>query len=500
MAAGQPRGHGASGGVGSGVSGGPARAVRHAARPGARTAAKPQATTLLVVSDLHLGDGDPRLENWRAGQQTAWEWLLRAAPRMARGGALELVINGDCFDFLQVAPPLSTRDETDAAVGVAKLERVIAAHGDWFAALRAFLAAPGRTVTFTTGNHDAELAFAPVRDRVRRATGARAGTVRFCRARAYHPLPQVAIEHGCQTDPWNRIYGLWDQPGMAVATPDALEVDAPGDTPVPGEPAALALPFGSCYQYQVYLPIQRRFPYFDAFVPALPQAGVVAMVCLLAPELVAEGIPHAARLFRQPEGVTVPALGAELRRDPARFYETVLPFVAALQADVWERAGVTAGPGEMERMIAYVMGILMGMAAGELEALRAIFAVPDMRQDGLPKEDADAAAELLLPGARARVGLVGHTHVAGAHPLPGADGDPAGPSESAARTIINTGTWYTQLARPRPDQVDERLAAWLRDPASGPAPVAPATTFSYALVRATAGGAVRAELRRVEVD
>lgn len=462
---------------------------------GARAASQTDATTLVVVSDLHLGDGDARTENWRAGHQAAWERLLRLAPELAEGGPLDLVLNGDTFDLLQAAPPLDARDDTDAAVGVAKLERIIAAHPAWFAALRAFLAAPGRTATFTTGNHDVELAFAPVRSLVRRAIGARVGAVRFCRARVYQPLPEVVIEHGCQTDPWNRIYDLWDAPDMARATTDDLEVD----TPAAADRAALPLPFGSCYQYQVYLPIQRRLPYFDSFLPSLPQAGVVAMVCLYAPDLVVEAVRRARRLFMRPENAPAAEFGPEVAGDPARLYEAVLPFVAALQADVWERAGVTAGAGEMERMIAYVLGILAGLAEGEQAGLRAIFAIPGIQRAGMPLADADAAQELFAAsGAPAgmdarRVGLIGHTHVEGAHALSGA-------TEGGERMLINTGTWYTRLALPRPEQVDERLAAWLRDPVGRTAPIAPATAFSYALVRGGLSSPACGELRRVAMD
>ena len=433
---------------------------------------------LVVVSDLHLGDGNPATENWRSLQQAAWQNMLGRVSASTGEEAVELVINGDCFDLLQAAPALGERRHSDVATGLAKLEGIVAAHPDWFAALRWFLASPRRTVTFLTGNHDVELALAPLRALVRRATGARAGAVRFCLARVYQPLPDVAIEHGCQTDPWNRIFGLWDQPGRDIATPDALERDDPPEREAQ-EPREVELPFGSRYHYQVYLPIQRRFPYFDAFLPGLPQAGVVAMLCLYAPDLVAAGVSRARHLFARPEAAVLPDLSTAVQRDPARLYAAVLPFIGALQAEVWERAGVVVGSKEAERMIAYLGGIQAGLAAGELEALRAVFAVPPARRRGMPAEDIDAAEALFALDERARVGLIGHTHVEGKHTLRARNG--------VHRAFVNTGTWYNRLMRPTPAGVDARLAAWLRDPAGQTAPLGLATVFSYAVVRGGAG-------------
>jgi UDP-2,3-diacylglucosamine pyrophosphatase LpxH len=452
--------------------------VREALQAGAHA-------TKLVVSDLHLGDGHPERENWRAAQQAAWELLLASAAD--EDGDVELIVNGDCFDLLNAAPELGDRDVTDAGAGLAKLERIIAAHADWFAALRRFLDGRGRCTTFLIGNHDLELAFAPVRARVREAVAAPVGRVRFCLARAYRPLPDVEIEHGCQYDPWNRIPGLWDGAGQAAsATPDALDA---GESDGLGAPQVLELPFGSRYEYRVFRPIQRRFPYVDAFAPGLPQAGVLALACLYAPELVIAGAARSQTLYRMPPaGVHHgDALARIAEQGPAALFAAILPDVAALQAQVWREAGVELDTAGGEAGAPYAAAVLEGLADSELAALRAIFDVPNRCATVVPALDAAAALDMLARAATLRVALCGHTHEEGVYgvALPG----------GGAGTFVNTGTWHERLALPEPEAVDARLATWLREPRAVPAPASSATALTYALLRARQGEPASVELR-----
>ena len=59
----------------------------------------------LVISDLHLADGHPIFEGFGDSQQSALEGLLNAASNCGLFGNaedVELIINGDCFEFLSV--------------------------------------------------------------------------------------------------------------------------------------------------------------------------------------------------------------------------------------------------------------------------------------------------------------------------------------------------------------------------------------------------------------
>lgn len=427
----------------------------------------------VVLSDLHLGDGDPASENWVGPQQTAWERLLTM---LAGTWDVELIINGDCFDFLVTTPPLDDRDDTDPAVGLTKMDHIIAAHPAWFAALGAFLGAPGHRVTFLIGNHDLELAFPAVRARARAALAAPAGVVRFCLARAYRPLPDVEIEHGCQFDPWNRVPALWDSSAQATfATPADLEAI---DTDDAHGPSRLALPFGSRYYYRVYTPVQRRLPYFDAFVPSLPQAGVLATLCLYAPDLVIAGSRRSRALHEVPPP-SAPSV-AELERaasaGPAALFDAILPDIAALQAQVWRQAGIPLDGAHAETDTAYIAAVREGLAGDEQTALRAICAFPGRDTPGLPDLDAAAAATMLARDPVLRLGLCGHTHQEGFYAVAHASAPKA--------AFVNTGTWFTRLALPAPDDIGRATMGWLRAPHAAPSPLPPATAFTYAVLSA----------------
>lgn len=451
-------------------------------------------TTHIVVSDVHLGDGDPITENWRAAQQAAWEHLLRAA---APGGAhavesVELIVNGDCFDFLVAAPALDGRRSTNAATSLAKIERIAAAHPRWFAALHDFLAAPSRMVTFLIGNHDVELAFAAVRTCVRRAIDAEDGAVRFCLRRAYRPAPDVEIEHGCQFDPWNRVPGLWDGPDDPVtAGPDDLEVGN-GDGLGSVGPDHIELPWGTRYYYRVFAPIVRRFPYIEALLPVPEQPQVLALLCLYAPELVIERSRRAQSLLADLAESDPPltAAAAVETRDAAPLFLSTLPRVAALQAAAWQSAGAEADAKSIDTTLAQVQSIAAGLAQGEIPALRAIFAAMHAGAMGMPALDASAAHVMLARDARLSLALCGHTHAEGTYHVPSATQD--------SQVFLNTGTWYARLAAPAPEAIDEAIAAWLRDPRAGPSPLAPATAFTFALVRSCDGQRSTSELLGAE--
>src|SRR5271166_19782 len=159
-------------------------------------------TIKLVVSDLHVGDGDPLLDGFGERQQAAWEGLLAAASGnsgspLGDANDVELIINGDGFDFLMVAP-YGSGGVMDASLAVEQLRNITTAHRRFFQTLHAFVTQPGRRITFMTGNHDVELWFAEVRAGIMEALSLSPGDERVCLypSRSYRPLPDVYIEHG----------------------------------------------------------------------------------------------------------------------------------------------------------------------------------------------------------------------------------------------------------------------------------------------------------------
>ncbi|MBC7254251.1 MAG: metallophosphoesterase [Actinobacteria bacterium] len=122
------------------------------------------ARTSFVISDLHLGAGD-HLDEF--DQDASFRSFLEAVGERRHS---ELIINGDFLDFVAVnlektsVKPFSRlgcREEES----LAKLERILEAHRDCFAALRRFMES-GHRLVLIPGNHDVDLFWPRVRERL----------------------------------------------------------------------------------------------------------------------------------------------------------------------------------------------------------------------------------------------------------------------------------------------------------------------------------------------
>lgn len=81
---------------------------------------------------------------------------------------VELFINGDFLDFLNVPYHGEFEEAITEAVSVTKLEAILAGHPKVMAALREFASKPGKSITYLIGNHDADLFYPKVRERITR--------------------------------------------------------------------------------------------------------------------------------------------------------------------------------------------------------------------------------------------------------------------------------------------------------------------------------------------
>jgi UDP-2,3-diacylglucosamine pyrophosphatase LpxH len=82
---------------------------------------------------------------------------------------VELFINGDYFDFLNVPYHGEFEDAITEELSLYKLEAILAGHPEVMQALKKFASLPGKTITYMIGNHDADLFFPKVRERIIRA-------------------------------------------------------------------------------------------------------------------------------------------------------------------------------------------------------------------------------------------------------------------------------------------------------------------------------------------
>lgn len=164
----------------------------------------------LVVSDVHLCGVAPDHDPWLPYRRRAFlpdddlAALLDRAPGWARGADLEVVFNGDVFDFdapdvrhlrREAFVPCRSR-EADGAADL--MGAILDDHPVFVAAVQRF-AAGGHRVVFIPGNHDAQLAFPAVRRVLAGRLGGRG--IRF--RTLFHRTPGgFLVEHGHQYDPF----------------------------------------------------------------------------------------------------------------------------------------------------------------------------------------------------------------------------------------------------------------------------------------------------------
>ena len=151
----------------------------------------------IVVSDLHLGAGD-RADDFASDEEFA-EFITQY---VAATPPVELILNGDTFEFLQVRLPGVSDYDFSVSAAVQRLNAILAAHPVAIGALRSFVATTDCLLTVMIGNHDFELHYAAAKQALRRALGLGEQDPRLRFAIRYAGCG-VYLEHGNQFDSWN---------------------------------------------------------------------------------------------------------------------------------------------------------------------------------------------------------------------------------------------------------------------------------------------------------
>lgn len=175
-----------------------------------------------VISDLHLSEAEPvnlKYPLWKKFKtkqfffDDVFENFLTHLQTKAGGEKVELVLNGDIFDFDSVMtlpsdPPfrISYIEQKRglfprAERSTFKIKIILKDHDRWIKALRQFILA-GNRVVFVNGNHDVELHFPEVRSEIMEALKLppeNREQVRFCEW-FYISNQDTLIEHGNQYD------------------------------------------------------------------------------------------------------------------------------------------------------------------------------------------------------------------------------------------------------------------------------------------------------------
>jgi len=368
----------------------------------------------LILSDLHIGagGGGSPLEDFVHDEALAA--LLESASAEAATQPLELILNGDTFEFWQVpalpeGTPYSPTAryrlrlylETTERAGALRMRLIQEGHPLLFAALARFLSPPpgcgARSITFVQGNHDVQLHWGAVQHALRVALDAEGARAPACSFVSLGRLQDgLYIEHGNQHA-------------------DALSRHpSPDDPRDPRRPGSLEETPGARLFIRAINRMERRYPWITSVKPQtavfwfLLRFRPLAALQLLA--LFLPGLPTLLRVHRP-----LSRSNRRLRRD------------AHLPPD-------PARPGMAERP---------ECPQSQLPALERIATEPALARDpvltrGLLEEHAlhaqlVRAASEIASRTGAQIVTFGHTHIPAAERLPG------------GALYLNTGTWTRAL-------------------------------------------------------
>lgn len=137
---------------------------------------------------------------------------------------IELIINGDLFEFLQVPAvekydpaaryPLEAYLDSSESASIKRLNLIVEGHPEVFNALSDFIhvEAPPRRITIIKGNHDVNLYWSGVKARLREvlgASGSRSSLLLF--AEEFVSREKIYVEHGHQrTEKMNNYHDFLD--------------------------------------------------------------------------------------------------------------------------------------------------------------------------------------------------------------------------------------------------------------------------------------------------
>ncbi len=322
--------------------------------------------TKIVLSDTHLGAGfveaGNNLEDFTSDAEFSKLVRELTAESERRNLSMDFVINGDFIEFLQVPalesfnpqtvyPPESYAVATEQDA-LRKVELVIQGHRQVFDALARFVSAdsPTRRIMILWGNHDPELFWAGVQNRLRvamGAEGARRGQVLFPGERILEN--GVYIEHGNQ---YAESYNRFSNPARPLD---------------PKYPIRVEHPSGSKFVIDFFNDVERERYWVDGVKPTEALVWyalaydtdfalkVIPALIKASPVLIASQKIPAAEMKAEPMGLTVDLGCDESREEIAksmradqgyrqRFYVKVRNALReAGYSDPWDRQVVPAG-------------------------------------------------------------------------------------------------------------------------------------------------------------
>lgn len=210
----------------------------------------PKSRYKLVVSDFHLGKGryfrdgtQNILEDFVYDREFA-EFLAYYRSGPFADAEVELILNGDILNLLQIDTyGVHTHLITERSV-IRAVEKIVAGHPEFFLALRRFAAAPGHSISYVVGNHDAGMLWPGPRKVFSDAIGA---SVTF--HDVSYRFDGIHVEHGQQHERFAQID--MKRPFITRGLPEPV----------------LNLPWGSLFVAIVLPKVKQERPHVDKVRP-----------------------------------------------------------------------------------------------------------------------------------------------------------------------------------------------------------------------------------------
>ncbi|MBS3118761.1 metallophosphoesterase [Candidatus Woesearchaeota archaeon] len=156
---------------------------------------------IIILGDVEMGAGN--LTDDFISDNALSDLILELSKRPH---PVDLVFNGDTFDFqkcpYQEKGSLIYPRHITEKVSLSKLNLVYLAHKEVFLAMKEFINIPFHRLYFTAGNHDMDLVYRKVREKIRSLLGNKK-RVRFLKL--HYRFKGVYAEHGQQYDFLTRI-------------------------------------------------------------------------------------------------------------------------------------------------------------------------------------------------------------------------------------------------------------------------------------------------------
>lgn len=195
---------------------------------------------ILVVSDIEIGDGS--ITDDFIDDELFCSFIDSYLIKRYDNIPIEIVFNGDTFDFIKTSHNNSYPRYITDDISLLKLNKFVNAHPRVFDSIRKFLKKKKNMAVFIYGNHDPDLAFESVQEKLKIILK---GNILF--SGFFYKQGNVHIEHGSQLDP---IFKVNKQAVISYNNKNILN-----------------MPFITYVIFEHLIPFKKQYPLFERISP-----------------------------------------------------------------------------------------------------------------------------------------------------------------------------------------------------------------------------------------